>query len=233
MTDVAWNDEVRTRAAEPSLDQLVAALRRRSLDAGGLPPERQLAKEMNIKRHQLRKALLYLRDAGELQPVRGRRPAGAGALSASGEDLVQLTNPLEVLEFRIVVEPGLARLASLRASAVEIARILDLASTPPDAGAGEQDLQFHFAVARASRNQLAESMYQTMRQVGFDARMRIARGPSSTCTKRIAMRDAEHMRVAEAIRQRDPEAAEVAMRGHLNSVLAQVNRLSTAGFASG
>jgi DNA-binding FadR family transcriptional regulator len=218
-------------APDPSLDQLVATLRRRNLDEGGLPPERQLAAELNIKRHQLRKALFRMRDAGELHPVRGRRPTGAG-LSVSNEELVRMTNPLEVLECRMVLEPGLARLASLRASAVEIARILDLASTPAGTGGGEQDLRFHFAVVRASRNHLAEEFYRTMRQVGFDARMRIARSPSSTCPKRIAMRDAEHMRVAEAIRQRDPEAAEAAMRVHLNSVMAQVNRLSSSGFAA-
>ncbi len=233
----AGRDDARHRAPDPSLDQLVAALRRRNLEAGGLPPERQLAAELNIKRHQLRKALLQLRDAGELHPTRGRRPSFAGGIdlaasSVSGEDLVRMTNPLEVLECRMVLEPGLARLASLRASAVDIARILDLASTPASAGGGEQDLKFHFAVIRASRNHLAEEIYRTMRQVGVDARMRIARGPSSTCPKRIAMRDAEHARVAEAIRQRDPEAAEAAMRAHLNSVMAQVNRLSTAGFAA-
>jgi DNA-binding FadR family transcriptional regulator len=229
----AVTDKADNRAPEPSFDQLVALLRRRNLEPAGLPPERQLAAELNIKRHQLRKVLLQLREAGELQPVRGRRPAAVhGGLTISGEDLVRLTNPLEVLEFRMVMEPGLARLASLRASAIEIARILDLASTPPGTEAGEQDLQFHFAVVRASRNHLAEEMYRTMRRVGFDARMRIARGPSSTCPKRIANRDAEHRRVAEAIHQRDPEAAEAAMRAHLNSVMAQVNRLSSAGFAA-
>lgn len=221
-------------ALELSFDELVAVLRRRNLEAGGLPPERHLAAELKIKRHQLRKALLHLRDAGEVQPVRGRRPAISSSvgLSVSGEDLLRMTNPLEVLECRMLLEPGLARLASLRASAVDIARILELANTPADTGGGEHDLKFHFAVIRASRNHLAEEIYRTMRQVGFDARMRVARGPSSSCPKRIARRDSEHLRVAEAIRQRDPEAAEAEMRFHLNSVMAQVNRLSTAGFAA-
>jgi DNA-binding FadR family transcriptional regulator len=63
--------------------------------------------------------------------------------------------------------------------------------------------------------------------------MRVARGGAGRCAKRIAMRDAEHLAVAEAIARRDPEAAEAAMRAHLNSVHNQVNRLSSAGFAAG
>jgi GntR family transcriptional regulator, transcriptional repressor for pyruvate dehydrogenase complex len=138
-----------------------------------LPSERQLADDLNVKRHQLRKALQSLREAGELQPrpTRSRQcPAGYG------EELVQLTNPLEVLELRLIMEPGFASLASLRASSVDIARILQAATTPTGSPAGEADLAFHFAVLRAARNHLAEELYKTMRQVGFDSRMKIARG---------------------------------------------------------
>lgn len=220
-------------AADLQFEHLVASLRRRHLEAGALPPERQLADELNIKRHQLRKALSRLREEGELEPTRGRRPAAPSGLPRFGEELLRMTNPMEVLEFRMLVEPGLARLASLRASAVEIARILELARTEPGADVGGVDLQFHFAVVRASRNHLAEEMYRTMRQVGYDARMRVARGGAGSCPKRIAMRDAEHLRVAEAIARRDPEGAEAAMRAHLNSVHNQVNRMSTPGFAAG
>lgn len=215
-----------------ALAELTAALRRRVLETGSLPPERQLASELNIKRHQLRKVLGQLRASGEIQSPRGRRPAAPGRLPRFEEELVRLTNPLEVIEFRIITEPELARLASLRASSVEIAGILELAATPEGADSGDHDLQFHCAIARASRNQLAEEIYRTMRQVGFDARMRVARGQSGTCPKRVLRRDAEHLRVAEAIARRDPEAARSAMRAHLESVLAQINRFAPSGVAA-
>lgn len=208
------------------LERIIASIRRIQQDDGRLPSERQLADDLDVKRHQLRKALQTLRKAGELQPRPTRR---ANALPRYGEELVQLTNPIEVLELRLIMEPGFARLASLRASSMDIARILHAASTPPGSPAGEADLAFHFAVLRAARNHLAEELYKTMRQVGFDSRMKIARGPSPTCPNRIAIRDAEHMRVAQAISQRDPEAAEAGMRDHLHAVQNQLNRRSSTG----
>jgi DNA-binding FadR family transcriptional regulator len=216
-----------------NFEHLVASLRRRHIEAGSLPPERQLADELNINRHQLRKALFRLRETGELGQTRGRRPMVPSTLPRFGEELLRLTNPLEVLEFRMVAEPGLARLASLRASPVEISRILELAHTDKGADSGEVDLQFHFAVVRAAHNHLAEEIYRTMRQVGYDSRMRVPCASSGTCPKRIAQRDAEHLRVAEAIARRDPEAAGTAMRAHLASVYNRVNQLSTAGSAFG
>lgn len=107
--------------------------------------------------------------------------------------------------------------------------MLDAATTPAGAEAGQADLAFHFAVARTARNQLAEEIYKMMRQVGHDARLKLARGPSLTCTKRIARRDAEHMAVAEAIARRDPDGAEAAMRAHLHSVQQQFNQISNSG----
>jgi DNA-binding FadR family transcriptional regulator len=50
----------------------------------------------------------------------------------------------------------------------------------------------------------------------------------TTCPKRIAQRDQEHLLIAEAIAQRDPEAAEAAMRAHLQSVQQQINERSSA-----
>ncbi|RUU09134.1 FCD domain-containing protein, partial [Mesorhizobium sp. M7A.T.Ca.TU.009.01.3.2] len=50
-----------------------------------------------------------------------------------------------------------------------------------------------------------------------------------TCPKRIAHRDGEHRLIAEAISQRDPEAAEAAMRAHLLSVQRQIMERSNAG----
>ena len=67
--------------------------------------------------------LKVLRDAGEIDPARAGRRALADRAPSSTR-LVQSTNPLEVMEMRLMIEPALARLAALRASPDEIARIL-------------------------------------------------------------------------------------------------------------
>ena len=209
------------------LDGIIAAVRRVQASDGQLPSERDLAEQLNVKRHQLRKALDVLRHSGDLKPARAKR--AATVLPRYGEELARVTNPFEVVELRLLMEPGLARLASLRGSALEIARIMDAATTPENASSGEADLTFHLSIVSAARNHLAGEFYKMLRQVGVDARMKIARTASPTCPKRIAHRDGEHRLIAEAISQRDPEAAEAAMRAHLLSVQKQITERSNSG----
>ena len=145
--------------------------------AAPLPSERDLAEQLNVKRHQLRKALEAMRRAGDLKPARTRR--APTAWPRYGEELVRVTNPIEVLELRLLIEPGLARLASLRASSFETARILEAATTPENAPSGEVDFAFHLAIAAAARNHLAAEIYRMLRQVGVDARVKVARTASA------------------------------------------------------
>lgn len=210
------------------VDQIVAAIRQMQESGARLPSERDLAERLDVKRHQLRKALAILRESGDLLPAAPRR-SSANPLKLN-EELVRLTNPIEVIELRMLLEPGLARLASLRASPLEIARITKAATTPQDAQAGAADLAFHLAVAEGARNHLAGAFYKVLRQVGVDARVRIITG-SPTCPKRIGRRDAEHQAIAEAIANRDPEAAEAAMREHLQAVQKQIDARGNAAAA--
>src|SRR5690606_8132644 len=113
-----------------------------------------------------RKALDVLRQAGDLKPARVKRVPTV--LPRYGEELARVTNPLEVVELRLLMEPGLARLASLRGSALEIARIMDAATTPENASSGEADLIFHLSIVAAARNHLAGEFYKMLRQVGVD-----------------------------------------------------------------
>jgi DNA-binding FadR family transcriptional regulator len=218
-------------AATPlGVDQIIGAVRDLHGEEGRLPPERQLAERLNVKRHQLRKALEALRQSGDLEPARVRR--ASPEQPRYGEELVRLTNPIEVLELRLLIEPGLARLASVRASAHEIARISEAATTPDNASSGAVDFAFHLAVIGAARNHLAGEIYKMLRQLGVDARVRIAGTGAPTCPKRIAQRDAEHRAIADAIARRDPEGAEAAMRAHLFAVQKQINERTNTAFAA-
>lgn len=193
---------------------------------GGIPPERVLAERLGIKRHRLRQALDQLRARGEIGRVKVGRRAARPAPPA-GADLARETSPVEVIELRLMIEPALARLAALRASPAEIARIVQAATTPPGASYGGADLAFHKAVATGARNTLAASLYQLLRQIGTDARVRLA-DETTSCPNRLMRRDAEHRVIAEAIAARDPDAAEQAMRAHLAAVQRMImERLST------
>jgi GntR family transcriptional regulator, transcriptional repressor for pyruvate dehydrogenase complex len=198
---------------EPS--DVVGSLRRIMEEHGVMPPERELAERLNIKRHQLRKGLQTLRDLGELEPARaGRRTSTTEATAQSGR-LVLSTNPLEVMEMRMMLEPALARLAALRASPAEIIRIVQAARSPAGMSPSQADQMFHRAIAAGSRNSLASELHLLLNQVQNDSRLRFAESDDETTAERIAERDAEHQQIAEAIIARDPDRAEKCMWDHL------------------
>jgi len=78
-----------------------------------------------------------------------------------------------VIELRIALERALARLAAVRATPLEIARIMRAATPSSAAQRNTQDLVFHKLVAAASGNGLAADLYALLRKVGSDARVRV------------------------------------------------------------
>jgi DNA-binding FadR family transcriptional regulator len=205
------------------------ALRRALADAaasgGELPPERQLVEELGVPRSRLRRILAEMRAAGALPPAQvGRRTSREG--NPHIDSLAKVANPTDVIELRLILEPQFARLAAIRGSAMEIARIIRAATSQKDGDYGATDLAFHAEIAKASRNALARELYDTLRRVGADARVRLpSRKPM--CETRRAARDAEHLKIARAIADRDPERAEEMMRAHLANVHALIReRLS-------
>jgi len=133
---------------------------------------------------------------------------------------------------RIAIEPMLARLAALRASPFEIAAIEAAATTSKDMDIGAADLKFHRLLAASAGNKLAASLYDLLRQVARDARIRINVN-APPCPKRVLERDSEHRAIAQAIARRDADTAERAMRVHLAAVqkrvLEQLHPLAVAG----
>lgn len=201
-------------------DSVVTAVRAMLKRGEGIPSERELARQVKANRHQVRRALEVLRAANEIDP-----PGALRVAAGRGTVLARETNPLEVIEVRMALEPALARLAAVRASPLDIARI-EKAAIAAEGDAGANDLAFHKAIAAGARNGLASGLYRLVREIGRDARLKLGRN-APVCPKRLAQRNAEHRAIAAAIAARDPEAAERAMRLHLANVHKLVaNRLS-------
>jgi GntR family transcriptional regulator, transcriptional repressor for pyruvate dehydrogenase complex len=200
-------------AYPPELHEIILSLRALAARQK-LSSERAMAEALNVKRHQLRRALSVLRANGEIAPAAAKRQP---LLGHNGENLVRATNPMEVIEMRIAIEPFLARLAALRASPFEMAAIEQAATTASGVDSGTADLKFHKLIAASSGNKLAASLYGLLRRVASDARVRLSIN-RPVCPKRTQQRDAEHRAIAQAILARDPDAAEQAMRLHLAAV---------------
>ncbi|MES1977605.1 MAG: FCD domain-containing protein [Pseudomonadota bacterium] len=212
------NTVVRPAAREVDIDSLVETLRKRMADGNKLPAERMLCEQLNINRHTLRKALIRMRASGELASSAPRRHT---ALARGGAALARDTNPLEVIELRLALEPILARLAALRATPLEIARIEKAATTLAETESSSADLTFHRLIAQATRNTLAADLYALLRQIGADARIYV-QNVKPRPPARLRQRDSEHHLIAAAIAARDPDGAEKAMRAHLHMVQSQI-----------
>ena len=196
-----------------------------------LGSERTMAEALNVKRHQLRRALQALRANGEIAPAEAKRKPLVGH---NGENLVRATNPMEVIEMRLAIEPFLARLAALRAAPSEMAAIEAAATTAADADSGAADLVFHRLIAAGSGNKLAASLYGLLCRVARDSRLRLSTSRPLQ-PGRTQQRDAEHRAIARAIIARDPDAAERAMRLHLvavqNLVAERLNPVASAALS--
>ncbi|MDU9006699.1 FadR/GntR family transcriptional regulator [Sedimentitalea todarodis] len=196
------------------------ALKELLLEMGGpdqdLPSERQLSSDLNVPRSRLRRVLAELRAEGELPPAQvGRKSSRRD--NSHIDDLVSVANPTDVIELRMILEPQFARLAAIRAAGNDIKRIQRHVESRRGDDYGAADLAFHRELARASRNPLAQELYDLLRQVGTDSRVRLAQ-TSPPCPKRRAERDKEHQQIAQAVAERDPDRAEALMRAHLVNV---------------
>jgi GntR family transcriptional regulator, transcriptional repressor for pyruvate dehydrogenase complex len=147
---------------EETVERLGTAIRLGLLSPGEqLPPERELAEELNIARSTLRQALTTLVQSGHLVSVRGR--AGGTFVSDSpplATEAVPKPSEEEMrakLDYRVVVETGAVLLAAERAQEEDIERmsaqvdVMDVATTTFEEYR-RADVRFHIAVAEASHS---------------------------------------------------------------------------------
>lgn len=229
--------------AEPSSDSSDFALRQLRglldmLPEGAdtqLPPERSLSRQMGVGRRALRRALEVLEAEGRLWRQQGKgtfvgpRPPYT---EMSLEALSDGTNPLEIMEARLEIEPALARLAALRASNGDVERLKHLANKTASSADGDMDSRelwdgaFHRAIAEAAGNSLLFVFFDIMNRIRQDPTWRRLREQARS---RPGQRNYvnQHSRVVEAIAARDGGAAEQAMREHLETVRESLLRIMT------
>ena len=186
-----------------------------------LPPERQLAQEFRLSRPVVREALRGLQERGliEIVPARGtfvRAPnAGDGARSLELHYRRHNATARDVMDARRMVETQTARLSASRAIDDDVAA-LERCLAQSEAAANvvdraRQDITFHGLLARTSANPVIETMFASIAGLTFELMLRSHADPE------VARRGLPyHRRILDAIRVHDPDAAEEAMRAHLD-----------------
>ncbi len=172
--------------------------------------EPKLAAKLGVSRGSIREALHRLE---------GRRLVVRTPNHGARVATLSLLDIMELFELREAIEGMACRLASEHMSDAEIdalERLLDRHNQEGSVGnngyfqdAGDRD--FHFAIARGSgnkqlRDQICGELYHLLR---------IYRYKSSTTPGRASASAAEHRRIVNAMRDRDPDKAEAMMRLHI------------------
>ena len=209
---------------ENVIDQMLSLIRSGAWKAGDdLPSERELMLRVGVGRSCVREALQSVASLGLIELRAGRRakvkqfsasllfdPAQmAGLLGA--EDLVHLW------QVRVTLEVAAIRLAADRldaASLAQLGRILDDLSGHMErsdlTAFIESDLAFHRCVIQATGNPIFIEVYNVITRA-IRASVRITGSIPGGMQRGVRV----HRTLFEALKAKDPVAAEAAMRAHL------------------
>ena len=201
-------------------------------------PERELSHELGVGRAALREALKALELIGMIDSRVGDGTFVCDRLMFLSRPLLwaivgdRMTDIDELVESRLVLECEIAAFAALRSTQEDIAAIeaqlVRMKTGMDDANVLlDTDLQFHLAIAQAGHNLILFNAVQMIRSLMYQWMLVTLHVPG--VGGRVL---AQHETILEAIRNRNPEAAREAMRGHLGEMggllvrmrLAAVNR---------
>jgi DNA-binding FadR family transcriptional regulator len=189
-----------------------------------LPPERQLAEELGTTRGTLRQALALLEAQGKIWRHVGQgtfvgRPAATDAPALSL--LMKSTNPTEIMEARRILEPKVAAIAAVRATADDIAnlhRCLDKGAAATDLKTYELwDGMLHETVAEASHSALLKALQKALTGLRADKLWGRLKEASVTPERQIIY-NGQHRAIVDMIVNRDAAGAEAAMGEHLETI---------------
>jgi GntR family galactonate operon transcriptional repressor len=139
--------------------------------------------------------------------------------TASGTSLLR-----SLEEVRGIIEPAAVRLAALRRTDDDLARLdeaLDAMSRADDShSAVEADISFHRALLTATHNELLERM-ETVLESALAARDQLVHGTDGASDDPVP----SHRAVLDGVRAGDADAAEAAMRALLNKAISDEERL--------
>lgn len=198
--------------SEQTYQALLGLIAARALEPGDAIEERRLAERFDVSRTPMRAAISRLLGEGVLQ----QRANGMLVVREVG-----LTEYLELLSLRVLLEGEAASLAAARAPAAALARIerrllaqLDSAAVAMDpAGEAQLDEDIHELVVNHCGNRSLGALIT-------DIHRRLRMRDLSHAPQRLVPACEEHLAVVRALAARDAVAARQAMVEHLERVRA-------------
>lgn len=217
-----------TRVYEQVVEQIKKMIINGTLRKGDkLPTERDLAEQLQVSRTSVREALRALEVIGL---VESRQGAGNYIKESFGDNLFEPMSmmfllekgaPLEILEFRKVLEVEAAVLAAKRINEEEVetlGKLLDEMKACADEDRSIiLDKEFHFTIAKASKNLLIINILKVISQLMDefikDSRKKILRFEDNRIKLLV-----QHEMLYSALKNKDVDEAFKAISGHFKLI---------------
>lgn len=199
-----------------------------------LPSERDLVERLKVSRASIREALSALEMMGLLEVRSGegtfmRRLKPESVIAPLAWMLsIEKGTVQELLEVRKILEVQAAKLAAQRAQAEDLRELEDALENMrqeiinPELGGEKADLQFHYAITRATNNKILilimDAISDMMQQMLKTSREKLYQGKY---TPNILY--SEHAQIYEAIKRKDPKQASECILEHLSGVEEELN----------
>ncbi|MFF0109361.1 GntR family transcriptional regulator [Streptomyces hirsutus] len=209
-------DQGRPSSGEQAKQHAIAQLRQAILRGDMAPAQRlvenELAERFEVTRASIRAALIDLEAQGLVERIRNR---GSRVRVVTVEEAVAIT------ECRMVLEGLCAAKTAATADDAQLDRLTELGTAMTRAVADGEPLTYsqlnqelHTRIQEFSGQRTAVALLDRLNGQLVRHRFQLALRPGRSQHSLV-----EHLAMIEAIRARDPEAAEAAVRAHLTSVI--------------
>lgn len=216
--------------------QFIAAVRSGEFGPGDkLPAERLWAEMLGVGRPTIREAIKAMASQGWVETRQGSgtyvsERVHEAYLESHYRELrermgLEDSPLLQLLEARQQIEPAMAALAAERATADDIVRMDHYLRVQSEAEETDHDqhlqadIDFHLAIAQATRNQVIVRVLSAVTELLMEGRR--TTGMFDTARKKAI---AFHGKLVDAIRTRDGQLASDIMRAHLADVEVDIRR---------
>lgn len=188
-----------------------------------LPSERELSNDFGVSRSTIREAISALDVMGIVEVKSG---LGTFVRCEPEDEIANLIeddgiSPTEIFEVRIILEPQIAKLASLRATAEDLNMlkiIIDKSRVLDNEEIEEFEMldeQFHLIIAQASYNDILIKISQTINNLRNSKLWGNMKLRSLKKDGIVAKYKKEHEEIYEALISRDFETVELLTKHHL------------------
>ena len=218
----------KVRLYEEIIKQLQTLILSNKLKPGEkLPPERELAEELNVSRTSIREAIRSLEMMGYLESKVGmsggtfvKKVTVESVISPFSKILVKVPNFItDLLETRLVLEIEVARLAALRRNDIDLENIqtaiINMEKEILEGGTGiDGDNEYHHSLGLAAHNNVLLNIVKMcgdLMEVQREEHLSQLNGESERALK-------VHRAIFKAIKDKDEEKAQFLMRKHITNL---------------